>query len=389
MTSTTAPAGRNGNLVAAIATIACCDIAMGLTFQLLPLLMEQRQVPAWIMGLNAAMSPLGILLAGPLLPRIVSHVGSKRVVYTVIAAIIICLAIFKLTESLLAWFLVRFAFGIAAGTLFSVSEAWVLTFAERGNRGRIMGIYTTVLSVSFAIGPAIIPLTGINGWMPWLIGMVCVAASAAPLALITVSEDAFRDGDGGSFFRFIARAPLLLFAVSAVTIFDSILLSFFPIFGLRSGLTLQTVSWVLAAGIIGNVFMQYPIGWLADHWSRMGVIVTSAIATVVLSLAIIWAVHSWMIWPVVVLVGSTAFAVYTVTLAVLGDNFDGPDLIAGSAAFGVMWGVGGLVGPPIAGFAIDWLGINAVPVTLSLAYVVLLLGLLMTGGRLVAGSHHG
>ena len=388
MTTTTAPSGRNGNLVAAIATIACCDIAMGLTFQLLPLLMEQRHVPAWVMGLNAAMSPLGILIAGPLLPRVVSRVGSKRVVYVVIAAIILCLSLFKLSPSLWSWFAIRFIFGIAAGSLFSVSEAWVLTFAERGNRGRIMGLYTTVLSVTFAVGPTIIPLTGIDGWTPWLIGIVCVAVSAAPLAFVDVSEDMFHDKDGGSFMRFITRAPLLLFAVATVTIFDSILLSFFPIFGLRSGLTLQTVSWVLAAGIIGNVFMQYPIGILADRWSRMGVIVTSAIATAVLCIAMIWAVESWLIWPVVIIVGSTAFAVYTVTLAVLGDHFDGPDLIAGSAAFGVMWGVGGLIGPPIAGFAIDVIGVNAVPLSLCASYVVLLFGLFLSGGSLIRGSHH-
>ncbi len=388
MTNTRAPSGRYGNLVAAIATIACCDIAMGLTFQLLPLLMEQRQIPAWVMGLNAAMSPLGILLAGPLLPRVVSRVGSKRIVYVVIAAIVLCLALFKLSPSLWSWFLIRFAFGIAAGTLFSVSEAWVLTFADSGNRGRVMGLYTTVLSVTFAIGPAIIPLTGIDGWTPWLIGMICVTLSAAPLAFVTVSEDLFKDKDGGSFFRFIARAPLLLFAVATVTIFDSILLSFFPIFGLRSGLTLQTVSWVLAAGIIGNVLMQYPIGILADQWSRMGVIVASAVATVILSVAMIWAVESWLIWPVVIVVGSTAFAIYTVTLTILGDHFDGPDLIAGSAAFGVMWGVGGLIGPPIAGIAVDAFGLSAIPLSLAASYVVLLVGLFLNGGRLIRGVSH-
>jgi ribose/xylose/arabinose/galactoside ABC-type transport system permease subunit len=48
-----------------------------------------------------------------------------------------------------------------------------------------------------------------------------------------------------------------------------------------------------------------------------------------------------------------------------------------------MWGVGGLVGPPIAGLAIDLFGIDAMPVTLAMFYVVLLIGLLISGGRLV------
>ncbi len=386
MPASAAISRRYGNLVAAIATIASCDIAMGLTFQLLPLLMESRGVPAWVMGLNAAMSPLGILLVGPFLPAVVARFGSKTVVNTVIAVIVVSLLSFKLFPGLAAWFVIRFVFGIAAGTLFTVSEAWILSFAETGNRGRIMAVYTSVLSLTFAVGPMIVPLTGIDGWMPWLIGVVCVGLSALPLSFVEVSEAAFRDDKGGSFLRFVGRAPLLLFAVGTATIFDGILLSFFGVFGLRSGLDLRTVSWVLAAGILGNVLLQYPMGLLADRWSRAGVIAVTAAITVVLSLAMIWTVTSWLIWPVVIVAGSTAFVVYTISLTILGDSFEGPDLIAGSAAFSAMWGVGGLAGPPIAGAAIDAFGVNAMPVTLAISYVVLLIGLALSGGRLVRSA---
>ena len=389
MSASAAMSRRYGNLVAAIATLASCDIAMGLTFQLLPLLMEARGVPAWVMGLNAAMSPLAILLAGPFLPAVIARFGSKTVVNTVIAVIMAALLSFKLFDSLAAWFAIRFVFGIAAGTLFTVSEAWILSFAETGNRGRIMAVYTSILSVTFAVGPMIIPLTGIDGWMPWLIGMVSVGLSALPLSFVEVSEASFRDDRGGSFVRFLARAPLLLFAVGSATIFDGILLSFFAVFGLRSGLDVQTVSWILAAGILGNVLLQYPMGMLADRWSRTGVIAATAAITVALCLAMIWTINSWLIWPVVIVAGSTAFAVYTISLTILGDSFEGPDLIAGSAAFSAMWGVGGLVGPPIAGAAIDAFGVNAMPVTLALSYVVLLIGLAWSGGRLVRSAAHG
>jgi fucose permease len=89
------------------------------------------------------------------------------------------------------------------------------------------------------------------------------------------------------------------------------------------------------------------------------------------------------------ILGTTAFAIYTVALAILGDNFEGPDLIAGSAAFAAMWGIGGLLGPPIAGAATDAFGIDAIPATISLIYVVLLLGLGLSGGRFVRSAAHG
>ena len=72
----------------------------------------------------------------------------------------------------------------------------------------------------------------------------------------------------------------------------------------------------------------------------------------------------------------------------MGDSFKGPDVIAGSAAFAAMWGVGGLLGPPIAGAAIDTFGINAMPVTLASFYVILLVGLAISGGQLVRKPVH-
>jgi predicted MFS family arabinose efflux permease len=128
---------------------------------------------------------------------------------------------------------------------------------------------------------------------------------------------------------------------------------------------------------------------LADRWSRMRVVVALAVATMAMSLAMIWTVHSWLIWPVVIIGASTAFGIYTIALVIMGDEFDGPDLVAGAAAFGAMWGVGGMIGPAVAGAAIDAFGINAMPVTLAATYGVLLLGLALTGGRLVRRVAHG
>ncbi len=374
---------RYSNLIAAIATIASCDVALGFTFQLLPLLMEQQHIPASIIGLNTAMGPLGILLAGPILPRIIGRIGPKNMAYCAVAFIIASLIIFKSTNSLYIWFPLRFLFGISIGALFTISEAWILTFAEKGNRGRIMGIYTSVMAVTFSVGPFMLPFTGTAGWLPWLIGILCLCVSTLPLAFVTVDSDMFHDEKGGNFLRVIKRAPLLLFAVASATLFDSVFISFFTIFGLRSGLSLQEASWVLGGGIIGNLLFLSAIGFLADKWSRIGVVTCAVVTTVVMSIALIFVVQSWLIWPTVVLMSTAAFSVYVVCLAIMGDTFKGADLIAGSAAFSAMWGVGGLVGPPVVGAAIDRFGVNAMPMALAAFYVILLIGLAFSGGRLI------
>jgi MFS family permease len=81
-----------GNLIAAIATVAACDMALGLTLQLIPLIQDKLGTPAWLIGLAAAMGPLGILLAGPLLPNLIKKSGAKLCAQHVVAALV-CFAI--------------------------------------------------------------------------------------------------------------------------------------------------------------------------------------------------------------------------------------------------------------------------------------------------------
>ena len=52
---------------------------------------------------------------------------------------------------------------------------------------------------------------------------------------------------------------------------------------------------------------------------------------------------------VLVVMGAVGYGVYTTALVELGSRFKGTALVAGNAAFALMWGAGGIVGPPGAG----------------------------------------
>ncbi|HEY7748587.1 MAG TPA: MFS transporter [Aestuariivirgaceae bacterium] len=374
---------RRGNLVAAIATIAVCDIAFGLTFPLLSLLLEQRGVPAWIIGLNSAMSPLGIIIAGPFIPAAVRIVGARRLGHLTIFGMAGLLISFYLFPSLPAWFALRFAFGVIAGTLYTLSEAWIVHFAEGPKRGRITGLYTSVVSITFAAGPLIIPYFDVRSITPWLIGTAMVLIAAFPLMFVRLQEGEFQPEASHSVARFVRRAPLLLFAVLTMTVFDAVMLAFFIIYGLRNGLELNTASWTLGVSIAGNAVLQYPIGILADRWRRTTIMWLAGATTMLMAGMLPLAVHSFLIWPVAFIMGTAAYAIYTAALAILGDEFKGAELIAGAAAFAAIWGVGGITGPPIVGAAVDAFGIHALPAFLVALYAALLILLFASGGRLV------
>ena len=67
------------NLLAAIAAITVFGFTLGLMFPLLSLIMESRGVPAQVIGANAAMQPLGIVLsiARPLIDDLAEEIGVR------------------------------------------------------------------------------------------------------------------------------------------------------------------------------------------------------------------------------------------------------------------------------------------------------------------------
>ncbi len=52
-------------------------------------------------------------------------------------------------------------------------------------------------------------------------------------------------------------------------------------------------------------------------------------------------------------------------------HLSGALLLAGNSAFGIMWGIGGIIGPSAGGIAMDLMGPEGLPITLGILFVML------------------
>ncbi|MEO9875443.1 MAG: MFS transporter [Anderseniella sp.] len=377
------------NVIGAIALVFGADVAMGLTYPLLNLLLEARGVDERIIGLNAAMSPLGIIVMGLILPRLVATRSSAPIAWIAMAGLAATILAMGLFTNLTAWFIVRFLLGAAAGALFSLSEAWLMHFTEDENRGRTTAIYTTVMATGFGAGTAILPFAGTEGILPFLIGAGFIVVGSLPLLFIRLDGSEFKtdeSGDKTGMTVFACAAPLLLLGVLTMTLFDSVMLSFFPIYAVRVSLDLSSAAWLLGAAVAGAALFQLPIGWLADRWSRRGVIWIATLGTCSLALLMPVVIKTWLAWPLAVALGSCAYALYSLALVAMGDRFKGPMLVAGSAAVAAMWGIGGIIGPPVTGWVFKVAGHETLPYVLAAPYILFAFCLIVSGGHLVRQS---
>jgi MFS family permease len=151
-------------------------------------------------------------------------------------------------------------------------------------------------------------------------------------------------------------------------IIDAANLGLLPVYGVKKGLDRETAALMLTAFIVGNVVLQFPIGWIADHWSKRGTMSVCGITTALGSALLPTVFGTWLVWPVLVVTGAASAGIYTLALAELGERFSGHELVAGTTAFSTMWGGAALIGAMLAGWAIERFGPDGLPYSIAAVF---------------------
>lgn len=355
-----------------IATVSVFAIAQGLSYPLFTFLMQQQGMSAGMIGLSAAMTPLGLIASAPFVPLMARRLGARRLAVgcAILAALLFLLVGFL--QNGFAWFVLRFFIGVVIDALYVLSEVWMLALAPPSRRGRVMGIYTAIIGAGFAAGPLSLVLVGTAGWPPFAIAIAAFLGCALCLQLVSSRLPSMDDGTAhvplGSF---VALAPTLLLAVVVTAAFEQSVLALLPVYGTAYGIPERVMAALLAAMIAGNIALQIPLGLLAERLTPRLVMLACAGLSVVGTALLPAAIETVLVWPMLFVLGAVSYGIYTMSLIELGNRFSGQALIAGNAAFALMWGVGGIAGPPGAGVMMEFLGVQGLPLTLGLMCAVL------------------
>jgi MFS family permease len=355
-----------------IATVTVFAVAQGLTYPLLSFILERQGTPSGLIGLSAAMTPLGFILSAPFIPALSQRLGGARL--AILCSILAALTLMTIAwaQDVWAWMPLRFLLGVFANPLYVISETWLISITPAPRRGRIMGLYSSIVSGGFAIGPLSLWLTGTEGWPPFAIGITAfLLCGLIVFAVVPRLPDMPEEGEATTVGRFFALAPLLLFAVFTAAAFEQILLSLFAVYGAALGSAEERIASLITCFIAGNAVLQILLGRLAERFSSTRMMLFCVLACFASCLLLPSAFNSWLIWPLVFVWGGVSFGIYTLSLIQLGERFTGQALIAGNATFALVWGIGGIVGSPATGLAMQLIGHQGLPLSLGLLSCVL------------------
>ncbi len=126
----------------------------------------------------------------------------------------------------------------------------------------------------------------------------------------------------------------------------------FPIYGLSVGHGEAIAAMMISAILAGDAIMQMPFGWLADHMNRTRLYRICGVITLLAKLIIAHCYATYFSYLATIISAwcSTAGAIYTIALVqISGNTFQENDLMIANASAAMLWGIGNLSGPILAG----------------------------------------
>ena len=300
------------------------------------------------------MHAVGVLVTAVALPRMVATLGPRRLILMSIGLSALTLAAFPVMPAVWLWFVLRLFLGMAAEALFVTSETWINALSTEKTRARSMAAYTAALSVGLALGPLILSLVGTEGAAPYLLGAGVALTAAVFVASPRVTAPHFDEPTIGNPVHFVRLAPLALSATMLNAAIETAGLSFLALYAVGLGWAEEHATRLMSVMMIGAILLQLPIGWLGDNMDRRRLVIllalVSAVGAAVWPLALGSAIATYallFVW------GGAFVGIYTIMITLVGSRFKGGDLVGIYAVSGLFWGLGALVGPLGAGFAMQ------------------------------------
>ena len=353
--------------------VACLafGIQVGTSMPLVPLALERQGVDKLLIGIVGAAWGVGMIATTPFVPALAARFGAVPLICgsaVVSAALSVA---FAFTHSVPLWFGLTLLQGVVGGIPWVVSEIWINLVIDEKRRGRAMAAYAALIAVGMAIGPLVLQFVGLYGPRPFLVVAALMLVVILPLLPAWKSAPPIHLVKDSGMWRVVRAAPVAMLAAFSCGLGEQVAFSFLPIFAIEANVPAETGALWLSAFVIGNIVLQWPIGWAADELDRRIVLAICALvsAALVASIAFIDP-QSNAILVVLVLWGGISFGIYTVGLALLGQRFSGGDIARANAAFTIVYTVAGLVGRPIAGGAMDVMGRSGMTSTVMLFYVI-------------------
>jgi MFS family permease len=325
-----------------------------------------------VIGLNTAVYYLGIALTAPLVPWLMRRRGRGCIVLGMVASGI-TVAAFPWGGGHVGWFALRWLNGVAGAMSLIPMETEVNHSAPPEQRSRNFGLYAVCMAVGIAAGnwfglqfyPDVPRLVFAVGGVPVLAAAVLIAL--CPASFVPPPQERGRCPELA-----VRRNVLSLGSAWSQGFLEGGMVGHLAVYLLFLGMSEDAASWVVAGILIGVIVFQVPVAWLADRFGRTRALLGCYAATALALAVMPFCGPSAALVAALLVAGACSTSFYPLGMTLLGERLPASAIARGNARFLMFNCLGSLVGPAVAGLAMDLFGKRALFVSAEGAVLLVL-----------------
>jgi MFS family permease len=396
-TINSAGSDKIGLLVIIISTLIT-STSMGMLAVLVPVHLSSFSYSDSVLGAVLSFETIASLIICLLLPSILRH--------TKISVGIISSSLFRIPTILLFPYFsglgvlapAIFIHAVGCYYIFLLLQIWVNYIPFKQNKGLMIALYSTAISMGLAIGPILVNYLNANpelftdmtdnvlvyttafiGHSPivesgrlFVIAMLLSACSVLPLFFYITKIPTVNYRGTSSIFKTIMDNKGAMFSISMAGVSQFGVGAFIIIYGMKNGLSLSDSALLLTSFMLGSLILEIPIAWLSDYFDRRFFIVGCSFASMIfviyLPIAIYTPIHAWIL---VFLWGGVIAGIYSLSLTIIGEKYtEGDDFIASNAGYSLMESIGGTLGIVAIGASMHYLGTDGMPYVIMFSSIL-------------------
>lgn len=349
-------------------------ISIGMDYVIMPIFFTQQNISNTCIGVIFTAEMITPLIIMPYLSKIINKYGINKIIIMAIVIRNIALSLIPVADTIVVWLPIMTIFGIGGYTFYSTMQLVINASVDKKKRNLALAIVNVCFSLGMAVGPLVLKILNSNNATTNfnISSLICLFA-ILPIIIIHKNLpiiDTTANSEN-NFLLIIKQQPLAIIGgIFADFTFFS-LTSFLVLYGISNGLDHDQAASLISCMLGGAIILNIPVGYIADKFDRKQVIIFCGSIIFISSQLLPTAINNLFKVSILFAVWCSALGtLYTSSLAKLGDNFAGSQLVKASACFSLMNCLGAVSGVLLTGFFIDLFGTSGL--VYSIGFISLL-----------------
>ncbi|NBW48699.1 MAG: MFS transporter [Betaproteobacteria bacterium] len=353
----------------------------GIIFVIVPVWLALQGLSAAQLGFFAASLWMGQMPGLGLAPWLCRHWGARTVVVVGLGgSVVALLGIAWVPMASLPWpaYLVcGLLAGLGMGLRWVGLEPWLYNIAPAHARGRLVGFHETLIAAAPVVAPAIAAWVGMQGHTILWVGVGFTVSALVPLAFARtppVEEahhvNSWRQSAQAAWPHRIFKQGLLIALYGGML--ESALAGLFAVFAGDRGFEAEGIAHLLTAFGLGGLLLQYPVGWMADHWGLRAAGALAALGTALAAALLACVPGVTVAFSTMFVLGGLITAFLTLSL-IAATKTPTPDMAWNVSSLSMAYSLSAVVGPVVAG------GAMTATSSVALMWFAAVVGVVMVG----------